>query len=130
MEQFTSSRFWRQLGCSSTQIGTGWNEYKFLFFGPDSFLYAVRQDGSFWKGFPPTYAEYNWGAHAMKIGNENSGWTEFKFLFFGPDSFLYAVRQDGSFWKGTPPTHAGENWLRDRAIKIGDEGWADFKFLF
>ena len=58
-------------------------------------LFAVKNDGSFYKRCPPVAADDNWISTADKIGNAE--WESFKFLFFGPAGDLYAVPQDGSF---------------------------------
>ena len=57
----------------------------------------MKQDGSFYKGSPPTFDRDNWCARATKVGTY--GWADFKFIFFGPDGHLYAVKSDGSFYK-------------------------------
>ena len=64
-------------------IGTaGWSTFQYLFFDSDGQLYAVKEDASFYRAPPPTYAQDsdNWSAQATKIGSE--GWNTFKFLFY------------------------------------------------
>lgn len=74
---------------------------KFLFLGPDNDLYAVGQDGAFWKDNESKFTGDHWTDFAVKIGT--AGWDSFKLLFFGPNGDLYAVGEDDKFLKGSPP---------------------------
>lgn len=113
----------------ATKIGTaGWTGFKYLFFGPDAHLYAVKGNDAFIKGRPPARADDDWNARATTIGT--GAWSSFQFLFFGPCGFLYAVQGDGTLIKSPAPTYIGDPWpWNKQATKIGD-GWAGFKFLF
>ena len=57
----------------------GWADFKFLFFGPDGYLYGALENGPFLKAPPPTRGSDNWTPCWSEIGT--AGWADFKFLF-------------------------------------------------
>nr|ABL61243.1 Lib1-F12 homo-olgiomeric lectin [synthetic construct] len=81
------------------KIGNGgWNQFQFLFFDPNGYLYAVSKD-KLYKASPPQSDTDNWIARATEIGS--GGWSGFKFLFFHPNGYLYAVHGQ-QFYKALP----------------------------
>uniref|UniRef100_A0A8C5PNJ3 Tachylectin 2 domain-containing protein n=1 Tax=Leptobrachium leishanense TaxID=445787 RepID=A0A8C5PNJ3_9ANUR len=101
-----------------------WGNIKFLCFDPEGDLYAVTNNGDFYKGPAPTNENMPWlYRQATKIGAGN--WNSLHALFFDPDGLLYAVRADGKLVRGSPPTCPEDDWL-NTAAQVGNDNWLHF----
>uniref|UniRef100_A0A8C5PQP8 Uncharacterized protein n=2 Tax=Leptobrachium leishanense TaxID=445787 RepID=A0A8C5PQP8_9ANUR len=101
-----------------------WGNLKFLCFAPEGDLYAVTNNGDFYKGPAPTNEDMPWlYSQATKLGTGD--WNSLHALFFDPDGLLYAVRADGKLVRGSPPTCPEDNWL-NTAAQVGNDNWLNF----
>uniref|UniRef100_A0A8C5WAB8 Tachylectin 2 domain-containing protein n=1 Tax=Leptobrachium leishanense TaxID=445787 RepID=A0A8C5WAB8_9ANUR len=101
-----------------------WGNFKFLCFHPEGDLYAVTNNGDFYKGPAPTNENMPWLYHqATKMGT--GSWNSLHALFFDPEGLLYAVRADGKLIRGSPPTCPEDDWF-NTAAQIGNDNWLHF----
>uniref|UniRef100_A0A8C5LRT6 Tachylectin 2 domain-containing protein n=1 Tax=Leptobrachium leishanense TaxID=445787 RepID=A0A8C5LRT6_9ANUR len=110
---------------AATKVGkVDWDNFKFLLFAPEGDLYAVTNDGDFYRGPAPTNENMPWlYRQATKIGTSN--WNSLRALFFDPEGLMYAVRSDGKLVRGSPPTCPEDNWL-NTAAQVGNDNWLHF----
>ena len=119
------------------KVGVGWQNFKQVFSGGNSVIYAIQDDGTLlWyrhNGFSKgdgLDVEGAWEG-PKKVG---IGWQNFKQVFSGGSNIIYAIQDDGTllwyrhngFSKGDGIDVAGA-WEGPK--KVG-KGWQNFKQVF
>uniref|UniRef100_A0A8C5PPI6 Tachylectin 2 domain-containing protein n=1 Tax=Leptobrachium leishanense TaxID=445787 RepID=A0A8C5PPI6_9ANUR len=98
-----------------------WDKIRFIFFHPDGTMYAVTNNGAFYKGPPPDNDKVSWLYRvATKIGQRS--WETNHALFFNNEGVLYAVTREGRLVARHPPVSASDSWLSD-AVIVGGGDW-------
>lgn len=110
----TGEGYWEG-NASGTVVGTGWNQFRRVFGGPDGILWGVDDAGDLWR------SDYVSGALTapIKVG---WGFGDCKWLGADKGGVIYAARRDElSWWR-----HTGGGWVNGgNPIKIGGGEWHD-----
>jgi hypothetical protein len=118
-------------GGNGAVIGSGWQNFKFVFGGQDGIIYAVKPDGAleFYQDLARN-GTVRWanGGNGKTIG---SGWQNFKFVFGGQDGTIYAVTPNGAleFYQDLA-RNGTARWANGGNGKTIGSGWQNFKFVF
>jgi hypothetical protein len=107
---------------SGTQIGSGWDEFKYLFYGGEGIIYAVKPTGELlWyqdlkrDGTNGPNGQTGW---APGSGNQiGVGWDGFDHVFSGDDGVIYAIKPTGELLWYQDVNRNGTNGPR------GEAGW-------
>jgi Neuraminidase-like domain/Tachylectin len=105
---------------SQNQIGTGWQNFRFLISGENGVIYGVQPSGELlWYQYLGT-GEFNW--HPKSQNQIGTGWQNFRFLISGGNGIIYGVQPSGELlWYQYLGT--GEfNWHPKSQNQI-DRGW-------
>lgn len=126
---------WANGGNAVVVGNSGWDRFKFLFWGGDGVIYGVRESGELqWHkhlGWRSGTTEWVDGSTSKTVGS--SGWQNFKFLFSGGDGVIYGARASGELqwhkhlgWRTGAP-----EWVDGSTSRtVGATGWQNFLFLF
>jgi len=105
----------------------GWQQFRFLFSGGNSVIYAVDQPGRLLRYVDASQTGGGDVSSPQVIGQ--GGWQQFRFLFSGGNNVIYAVDQPGRLLRYVDASQTGGGDVSSPQV-IGQGGWQQFRFLF